>query len=641
MISDQYALFFCIHPYLLQFFKTSSTNTCYMYVCHGLFCLFISRSSVRLRVMNNPGLLTDNAASINLMTNLPSNSPAAKKTKPNSPQTNQQPPITVAPLATTKHRSKKRSPSPAKRPPSSIKLGKFSSWPSPVPKEPSPPPQHDHNHKNVLIDISIDFNKDCLTQFEGDNGKKVVYAIQQLILNLKIADKMAVLNLMDDSQEDPLIGGASPNNVPQNMTALRNYVTGLNPCSFQTTSRPLDRPEMGAASSRWPSPSVAYGVISISCDKDPETLINQLSYEWARFGSYLKIKELQAVETITPFQIYFVYSLTHCQTLIDEQREILRIAQDKMHQEDYFVTRDLPRRWGYCFLLLCSLRMNVPRIPKHSEPVIMLKLPASIQTCRKVLHLEVDKRQLDFITHLVQYAKKAGIYAQWWGPHAHPTEGVDWNSLPGDIKRAAKFAVKTTNYNASMTSTNVHGFLDLNDIIHVCKPNGSVVKLLTGRECLTSLFKFKDSSSLIAEVHQQVPLGPVSLVYPNTPEGEKLMTSLAKQLAAFAIGYLGDQKIDQTFINNFLKTYINPQLIHEAPQCEWDPDPPRTIRVSRRLCYRCIRRTGMVERCGPPIWDWATAVKQEVICGTKCPIWPWWSSISTNYAQGTWHNKCW
>ena len=79
MISDQYALFFCIHPYLLQFFKTLSTNTCYMYVCHGLFCLFISRSLVWLRVMNNPGLLTDNAASIDLMTNLPSNSPAAKK----------------------------------------------------------------------------------------------------------------------------------------------------------------------------------------------------------------------------------------------------------------------------------------------------------------------------------------------------------------------------------------------------------------------------------------------------------------------------------------------------------------------------------------------------------------------------------
>jgi hypothetical protein len=59
-------------------------------------------------------------------------------------------------------------------------------------------------------------------------------------------------------------------------------------------------------------------------------------------------------------------------------------------------------------------------------------------------------------------------------------------------------------------------------------------------------------------------------VYPNTPEGEKLITSLSKQIAAFTIGHLGDQKIDQQFINDFLKTFVDPQLIHDAPHCEWD-----------------------------------------------------------------------
>ena len=66
-----------------------------------------------------------------------------------------------------------------------------------------------------------------------------------------------------------------------------------------------------------------------------------------------------------------------------------------------------------------------------------------------------------------------------------------------------------------MTSIDVFGFLNLNDV---------------GRECLTSLYKFQDSSSLIAEVHQQVPLGSVSLVYRNIPEGEKLITGLSKQM---------------------------------------------------------------------------------------------------------------
>jgi hypothetical protein len=93
---------------------------------------------------------------------------------------------------------------------------------------------------------------------------------------------------------------------------------------------------------------------------------------------------------------------------------------------------------------------------------------------------------------------------------------------------------------------------------------------MSGREVLTSFYRFQDNSSLIAEVHQQVPLGSASLVYPNIPEGEKLISGLAKQAAAFTLGHLADQQVDQQFIQDFLKTFVDPQLIHEAPQCEWD-----------------------------------------------------------------------
>jgi hypothetical protein len=120
-----------------------------------------------------------------------------------------------------------------------------------------------------------------------------------------------------------------------------------------------------------------------------------------------------------------------------------------------------------------------------------------------------------------------------------------------------------------MTSIDVY-ILDLNDVIYARKPDGSIIRLFTGRECLTSFYKFQDSSSLIAEVHQQVPLDSVSLVYPNIPEGEKLITGLAKQIAAFAWGHFSDQQVDPLFLQNFLKTFVDPQLIHEAPQCKWD-----------------------------------------------------------------------
>jgi hypothetical protein len=90
--------------------------------------------------------------------------------------------------------------------------------------------------------------------------------------------------------------------------------------------------------------TLAYGVIPLSCDKDQGQLINQISYEWAKFGNSIKVKELQAVETVTPFQIYYVYLLTHHHTLINKQQDILKTAQDQMHkeEEDYFLNRDLP-----------------------------------------------------------------------------------------------------------------------------------------------------------------------------------------------------------------------------------------------------------------------------------------------------------
>jgi hypothetical protein len=140
---------------------------------------------------------------------------------------------------------------------------------------------------------------------------------------------------------------------------------------------------------------------------------------------------------------------------------------------------------------------------------------------------------------------------------------MDWQSPPEDVRRAAKFAVKTTNYNASMTSIDVYCFLDLNDSISLFKPDGTVLQSFTGRECLTSFLKFQDSTTLIAEVHQQVPLGPVSLVYPNIPEGEKLIMGLAKQIAAFLISHLTDQKVDPQFLKDlhFLRTFVDPQLI--------------------------------------------------------------------------------
>ena len=80
--------------------------------------------------------------------------------------------------------------------------------------------------------MSIDFNKDYFAQFDGNNGNKMIYVIQQLLINLKIADKTACLLPTELSPDDPPFGGLLNQKIPTNMTLLSNYITGLNPRAF-------------------------------------------------------------------------------------------------------------------------------------------------------------------------------------------------------------------------------------------------------------------------------------------------------------------------------------------------------------------------------------------------------------------------
>lgn len=152
--------------------------------------------------MNNPDLLADTTQTLDMASEAsPSNSPAAKNTKTDAPSltSHQNAP---APRVSQKKRSNKRDNSSAVT--SVLHTGRYSTGPSPITDKPNPPQEHIYCYKKILIELSIDFQRDCFAQFDGDNGKKMVFAIQQLILKLRIADKMACLHSSEDSPEDPL-----------------------------------------------------------------------------------------------------------------------------------------------------------------------------------------------------------------------------------------------------------------------------------------------------------------------------------------------------------------------------------------------------------------------------------------------------
>jgi hypothetical protein len=189
-----------------------------------------------------------------------------------------------------------------------LRPGKYSTAPFYAADEPDLPPTHVHIHKNKLVDLSIDSNKDYFAQFKGNNGKKLVCAIQLLLkiadkiaclqptelslegqdapyisrnhqtlakllgdryqdiqtqgdgdnhismayiikealLHHKIADTTVFLNLVEQSSDVPPIGGNSSHNMATNKTSLRDYGVSHNPCAFQSVGKATtDIPTLG------------------------------------------------------------------------------------------------------------------------------------------------------------------------------------------------------------------------------------------------------------------------------------------------------------------------------------------------------------------------------------------------------------
>jgi hypothetical protein len=145
----------------------------------------------------------------------PSSSPVKKKKKPSAtaPEFNK----TGGDLEKDKkQKTKKETPKTSTQPASVLKTGKLGSgyrlsFADEAPQTKAP---HDHKHKRVIVEINEDLAAESLNQFEGDNNKKAVYAIQQLVVNLMIADKHAVLHHAEDPSMESTIGGAGGNAVP-------------------------------------------------------------------------------------------------------------------------------------------------------------------------------------------------------------------------------------------------------------------------------------------------------------------------------------------------------------------------------------------------------------------------------------------
>jgi hypothetical protein len=251
---------------------------------------------------------------------------------------------------------------------------------------------------------------------------------------------------------------------------------------------------------------------------------------------------------------------------LSEVKQCLTIAQEDLRTMD---PTDHDYGWEVVNgpLPEVNSRLNVPHIPGQKAPG--KAMPRHLANCRRNTHLEVASADVDKLKALVAHGKKIGVWKEMMGVHIHPTETVNWDSTQNDRKHAAKFHRASTNFNASMAVSDVHGFGDINDKVAV-RENGVIVQRVSGRMIFTTLLRFgSNNSTLVAEVHQAEPNGLVQFVHPNIPDAEGLFLNMAKNPAAFLSNYMPAIGIDPSFVQDAVRRLCNPATIHEALNCKW------------------------------------------------------------------------
>ncbi len=85
--------------------------------------------------------------------------------------------------------------------------------------------------------------------------------------------------------------------------------------------------------------------------------------------------------------------------------------------------------------------------------------------------------------------------------------------------------------------------------------------------------KMSDGHQLIADVHQaSLLVGPVHIVFPNSPEAERMVIMMNKNLPAYVRHILKDQGLPDSYLLELVKRSCCPVMVAEINQCHWDPD---------------------------------------------------------------------
>ncbi len=366
------------------------------------------------------------------------------------------------------------------------------------------PPAPAYKYERVFYEAGLELKGE-------DKYSAYVKQIGSLLKNIQLVDPSAILHAMVESDATKPIG--KKEELSNNMTIFLAYApVGKNQNAFKPKKN--NNKKKGRCGKDKPElldPSV-YPTLVFSLDVDPETIVLRVMHKFCCAGGfYFWKKQLQCVETVTPFIIFYLYIFNDIATLCIELTDLLKKAHAEL--ECNFM---LPEEFQYSSIPEINICRGVPKLPGQPGSQFCNYL-REMQEARQAHLIKCDVQAIPFLMLLLNHVKDRRLTAPVWGEHAHITGTVDWDSPKGNVSRFVRMAQDHMCYNMSVVSAEVHGIMDLDALAEViCPQSGDTLGHLSLRETLMKYLKQKDGTPLVAELHQRGPQGPVDMVIPNS-----------------------------------------------------------------------------------------------------------------------------
>ena len=378
---------------------------------------------------------------------------------------------------------------------------------------------------------------------EGDCFSQYKKAIATLLHNGRTVDPGFVISpiIMNAGRKD----WTSPADVPSIFTMLAGYI----------------KLEWGSQRAFEAGNSNHNGKIylqfAISCNAEPSTLLEMIALDWSQVGVLgLQVKEISAFNTESPFAIYFLSNGIGPKVLTEELTRIFEttIMIDKdMHRAAE--ERGDGVNGG-------ETLQAVPKMVLRKYPPKLLGADYSALTGgdtsgrakegRKVWHIEIEGQYKQGLRLLIKQMKEYDMMSSYWGRLTHISAVPDRDTTTGAIKKLTHVSQKHTCYQMSMNTEVIKGIVNADGSAKLFNKQGKQCRDMTMWEVLLKLFKTRDGTTLVAEVHQQHGLCPTEIVIPRSDEAAAMAAMMNRQAVAFCYYYLQDQGLQEQFARDLV-----------------------------------------------------------------------------------------